>query len=123
MGRGKFLPFLRWRVDVARSGCQAVVYRFCAALVLVVLVSLAGTALEKETLALRREVTRQVYRRQVLESRLAGLAMEVQRSGAPVRHVETANRLRQEAVEAAAVAKPKPPRKPRTTKASGKSSG
>ncbi len=99
------------------------VYRFCAALVLVVLVSLAGTALEKETLALRREVTRQVYRRQVLESRLASLAMEVQRSGAPVRHVETANRLRLEAVEAAAVAKPKSSKKSRSKGESGKRSG
>lgn len=86
----------------------AVIYRFCAGLVLVVLISLAGTALEKETLALRREVTRQAYRQSVLEERLARLTMELQRSGAPARHLDLAERLRREAAESVAQTKPRP---------------
>lgn len=86
------------------------IYRFCAGLVLVVLISLAGTAIEKDTLALRREVTRQTYRQTILEERLARLTMELQRTGAPARHLELAERLKREATEAAAKPKPRPQR-------------
>jgi hypothetical protein len=110
-------PPSRYRPTGCSTRVSAVIYRFCAGLVLVVLISLAGTALEKETLALRREVTRQSYRQTILEERLARLTMELQTTGAPARHLELAERLRREATEAAAKPKPRPPSKSSSRKA------
>jgi hypothetical protein len=72
------------------------VYRFCAAMCLVVAISLAGTSLEKRTLALRREVTRQTYRRDVLSRELARCRMLVQSGGAPSRRFEMAETMRED---------------------------
>jgi len=46
-------------------------FRFGAALVLVVLISLAGTALEKRNLELKRVVSRQSYRLEILQEQHA----------------------------------------------------
>ncbi len=53
-------------------------FRFCSAIVLVVLVSLAGTAIEKGNLELRREVTRQHYRLNVMLEAHAKLRLKTQ---------------------------------------------
>ena len=64
-------------------------FRFGSALVLVVLISLAGNALEKRHLELRRRIIRQHYRMDVLSDAHAKLRLETQRLGAPVRMIET----------------------------------
>ncbi len=48
-------------------------FRFLAGMVLVVAVSLAGTTLEKQTLALRRRVSQQQYQLDELQLRTAKL--------------------------------------------------
>ena len=63
-------------------------FRFGSAIVLVVLISLAGTALEKRNLQLKRAVSRQHYRLQVLLDQYATCRVEAQRLGAPIRLVE-----------------------------------
>jgi hypothetical protein len=63
-------------------------FRFGSAVVLVVLVSLAGVALEKSNLELRREVSRQQYRTEVLLEAHAKLRLRTQQLGAPVRLIE-----------------------------------
>jgi hypothetical protein len=60
-------------------------FRFSVALGLVVLVSLAGTTIEKRNLALRRTVSRQHYRLDVLNEQAAQLKVEAARLGAPAR--------------------------------------
>jgi hypothetical protein len=57
-------------------------------MVLVVAVSLAGVALEKKNLELRREVSRQHYRLDVLLESHARLRLRSQQLGAPVRVME-----------------------------------
>lgn len=64
-------------------------FRFGSALVLVVLVSLAGVGLEKETLELRRSVSRQHYRLEVLMEQHARLRLKTQQLGAPVRTIRS----------------------------------
>jgi len=59
--------------------------RFGGALVLVVLISLAGIALEKRNLELRRAVSRQAFRLDVLLERHAANRLRTQRLGAPAR--------------------------------------
>lgn len=85
------------------------VYRFCAAMCLVVAISLAGTSLEKRTLELRREVTRQTYRRDVLSRELARVRMLVQSGGAPSKRLELAETLREDRARAVE----RPPDRPR----------
>ncbi len=63
-------------------------FRFASALVLVVTVSLFGIALEKRNLELRREVSRQHFRMDVLRDVHAQLRLETQQLGAPARLVE-----------------------------------
>jgi len=63
-------------------------FRFGSALVLVMLMSVAGIAVEKQCLALRRAVIRQQYRRDVLGDEYARLRLETQQLGAPVRLFE-----------------------------------
>jgi hypothetical protein len=67
-------------------------FRFGAAIVLVVLVSLAGIALEKENLELRRTISRQSYRLDVLHDVQARLRVRTQELGAPVRIIEPIER-------------------------------
>ena len=63
-------------------------FRFGSAIVLVVLISLAGVAIEKQNLALRREVSRQHYRLDVLLEQHARLRLKTQQLGAPARVIE-----------------------------------
>jgi hypothetical protein len=63
-------------------------FRFGSALVLVVLISLAGTALEKRNLELRRIVSRQHYRLEILLEKHAGHRVLAQQLGAPSRLVD-----------------------------------
>ncbi len=58
-------------------------FRFAAALLLVVLVSMAGVRLEKETLELRRAVSVQYYQTDLLLEMLVRLRLETQRLTAP----------------------------------------
>lgn len=60
-------------------------FRFGSAVVLVVLVSLAATALEKQNLELRRRISRQHFRTDVLLEKHARLRLKSQRLGAPTR--------------------------------------
>jgi cell division protein FtsL len=64
-------------------------FRFGSALVLVILVCVAGVAIEKQCLALKRAVVRQQYRRDALADEYARLRLETQRLGAPARLFET----------------------------------
>jgi hypothetical protein len=63
-------------------------FRFGSALALVVLISLAGTALEKRNLQLRRVVSRQHYRLEILLEKHAGSRVLAQQLGAPSRLVD-----------------------------------
>lgn len=60
-------------------------FRFGAALLLVVSVALAGTALETQNLALKRSLSQQQYRLEVLMESQARLRLETQRLGATAR--------------------------------------
>jgi hypothetical protein len=72
-------------------------FRFGSALVLVMLMSFAGIAIEKQCLALRRAVIRQQYRREILGDEYARLRLQTQQLGAPVRLFDTLDRGRPEA--------------------------
>lgn len=63
-------------------------FRFAAALLLVVVISLVGTALEKRNLELRRAVSRQHYRLELLIEQHAANRVLAQRLGAPTRLVD-----------------------------------
>jgi cell division protein FtsL len=63
-------------------------FRFGSALVLLILMSVAGVAIEKQCLALKRAIMRQQYRREVLEDEYARLRLETQQLGAPMRLFE-----------------------------------
>jgi hypothetical protein len=63
-------------------------FRFGSALFLVVLISLAGTALEKRNLELRRIVSRQKYRLEILLEKHAANRVLAQQLGAPSRLVD-----------------------------------
>lgn len=63
--------------------------RFAGAIVLIVLIALAGIRLEKRNLELRRAVGLQHYRLEVLERRHALHRMKVQQLGAPARMIES----------------------------------
>jgi cell division protein FtsL len=71
-------------------------FRFGSALVLVFVMSVAGIAIEKQCLALKRAVIRQQYRRDVLGDEYARLRLETQQLGAPVRLFEALDRSRLE---------------------------
>ena len=60
-------------------------FRFGAALLLIVAVALAGTALEAQNLALKRSLSQQQYRMEVLVEQQSRLRLETQRLGAPAR--------------------------------------
>jgi hypothetical protein len=81
-------------------------FRFGVALVLVVLISLAGTALEKRNLELRRVVSRQSYQLEILQEQHAAKRVLAQQLGAPSRLVDQLD------AEAANSEKPAQPVKP-----------
>ena len=56
-------------------------FRFGAALLLVVLISLSGTALEKRNLELKRVVSRQSYRLEILQEQHAAKRVLAQQTG------------------------------------------
>lgn len=60
-------------------------FRFGAGIVLAVLISIAGIALEKRSLELRRQVARQHYQMDVLWEEHAKLRLQTQQLGATVR--------------------------------------
>ena len=63
-------------------------FRFGSALVVVVLISAIGIALEKRNFELRREVTRQRYRTDALTDMHARLRLETHQLGAPLRVID-----------------------------------
>lgn len=67
-------------------------FRFGAALVLVVLVALTGTALETQNLAMKRALSQQQYRLDVLVETQIALRLESQRLGAPAKLFESLER-------------------------------
>jgi hypothetical protein len=69
-----------------------VYFRFAAGLLLVVLVSMAGVQLEKQTLELRRAVSVQYYQTDVLLEMLVRLRLETQRLTAPTQPTASAGR-------------------------------
>ena len=64
-------------------------FRFGAAVCLVVLISLVGIAVEKQSLERRREISRQHYRMDVLKDEHARLRLRSQKLAAIERLVET----------------------------------
>lgn len=67
-------------------------FRFGAALMLVVSVALAGTALETQNLSLKRSISRQQYRLEVLLESQTSLRLESQRLGAPAKLLDAMDR-------------------------------
>lgn len=63
-------------------------FRFVAGLALVVLISLFGAALDKESLALRRRVSQQQFQLDALLDQQARLRSEAQSRGTPTRWLE-----------------------------------
>jgi len=63
-------------------------FRFSSAVVLVVLISAAGIALEKNRLNLDRRISRQQYRLDVLRDRQARLRLRTEQLGAPSRTID-----------------------------------
>jgi hypothetical protein len=64
------------------------VFRFAAAVVLVVVVALTGAILEKSNLALRRRVSQQQYRLDELREQHSELRGQAQALGAPARWLD-----------------------------------
>lgn len=64
-------------------------FRFGAAVVIVVVVSLLGIALEKRTLAVKRAISLQAYRADQIDERLAQLRLRCEQLGAPGRLLES----------------------------------
>ncbi len=63
-------------------------FRFTCAVVMVVMVSLIGVAIEKSNLAYRRSLTRQSYQLDVLIEQHATLRLRSQQMGTPVRLID-----------------------------------
>ncbi len=76
---------LVWPPKATDADNERMFFRFGSALVLVVLISLAGTALEKRNLELRRIVSRQQYRLEILFEQHASNRVLAQQLGAPHR--------------------------------------
>ena len=64
-------------------------FRFGAAIVLVVVISVVGVALEKQSLSYRRAISQQRYRMDVLVEEYAQLRLKAQRLGAPARTLKS----------------------------------
>ncbi|HXY35609.1 MAG TPA: hypothetical protein VEI07_15360 [Planctomycetaceae bacterium] len=73
-------------------------FRFGAAVVLAVLVAVAGIAIEKRCLTLRRALTREHYRYEVLRDLYARQRLQTQQLGAPARLLESLESNRREFV-------------------------
>ena len=67
-------------------------FRFLCCVAVVVLVSLAGVALEKKSLETRRNISRQHYRMEVLRESYAKMRLRVQELGAPEKLIEAVER-------------------------------
>ena len=80
-------------------------------MILVVLISLIGTALDKEIFALRRRVSQQQYRLETLTERHARLRAQAQRLGTPVRWL---NDMEHQHMSPERIAQPPAPRAART---------
>ncbi|HID23952.1 MAG TPA: hypothetical protein EYP14_16345 [Planctomycetaceae bacterium] len=63
-------------------------FRFTSAVVLVVLIALAGIAWEKQNLAMRRAISRQQYQMDILLESYARLRLKTQQMGDPRRLLE-----------------------------------
>ena len=92
---------------------EAMYFRFAAAVVLVVLVTVAGIGIEKRCLMLRRALCREHYRYEVLRDLYARQRLQIQQLGAPSRLLESLERDRTEAIAG------KPPAMSRPRLASG----
>lgn len=64
-------------------------FRFLCCVALVVLISVAGVALEKETLETRRNISKQHYRMEILRESFAKMRLRVQELGAPEKLIES----------------------------------
>jgi hypothetical protein len=73
-------------------------FRFGAAVVLAVLVAVAGIAIEKRCLTLRRALTREHYRYEVLRDLYARQRLQTQQLGAPARLFEALESDRRELI-------------------------
>ena len=69
-------------------------FRFGAAITLLVLIALAGIALEKRNLARKQSLSLQVYRYDQLQDEYAKLKLRTQQLGAPARLLEELERPR-----------------------------
>jgi len=67
-------------------------FRFTATLVLIIAVSLAGVAMEKRSLAVKRSISLQHYRLQQLLEKRTQLRLDVELRGAPSRLIEQIER-------------------------------
>lgn len=76
-------------------------FRFGAAIVVVVAISLTSVAIEKRNLELRRAISHQEYQRELLIERQARTRAETEKLGAPPRLLEAleADKLRMREVE------------------------
>jgi hypothetical protein len=70
---------------MARIRLTCMFFRFGAAVLLVVAVSLLGIALEKRNLSLRRTISLQLYRAEQLQERCVRLRLQSEQLGAPAR--------------------------------------
>lgn len=64
-------------------------FRFGAAIVLVVAISVIGVALEKQSLSYRRQISQQRYRMDALVEQYAQLRLKAQQLGAPSRTIKS----------------------------------
>ena len=64
-------------------------FRFGCALLLAVAISVIGVAVEKSTLTVRRDISRQHYRLDVLHEEHARMRLRTQQLGAPRRMIES----------------------------------
>ncbi len=64
-------------------------FRFGAAIVLVVAISVVGVALEKQSLSYRRQIAHQRYRMDALVEQYAQLRLKAQRLGAPLKTIKS----------------------------------
>ena len=64
-------------------------FRFGAAIVLVVAISVVGVALEKQSLSYRRQIAQQRYRMDALVEQYAQLRLQAQRLGAPLKTIKS----------------------------------
>ena len=81
-----------YRDNSLPSECAVIFFRFGAALLLVVSVALAGTALETRNLALKRSLSQQQYRMAELMEKQVALRLESQRLGTPAKLLEALER-------------------------------